>query len=80
MESSNNITLDLETIHTDISAQSEVGDIQVMFMELPDELKYTVETEVGRRQYDVLKNIPQSEQAPTLSLKTEVGSISVITK
>ncbi|WP_054708599.1 DUF4097 family beta strand repeat-containing protein [Bacillus sp. JCM 19041] len=71
------ITLDLVMIYADIKAHSSVGDINVLFEELPDELQYTVETEVGRRQYDVLKNIPQSDQAPTLMLKTEVGSISV---
>ncbi|EZH65829.1 hypothetical protein DH09_13415 [Bacillaceae bacterium JMAK1] len=72
-----NFEFHLSDLNEDLTIQTEVGNINVIFDELSGAIQSSVSTTVGLTQINDLEDVASESNAPQLELRSEVGNISV---
>jgi len=67
----------LPDLNDDLSIQTEVGNVNVIFNELSGAIQPSISTTIGLTQINDLEDVASESQAPQLNLRSEVGNISV---
>lgn len=67
----------LPDLNEDLSIQTEVGNVNVTFIELSSAIQPSISTTIGLTQINDLEDVASESHAPQLNLRSEVGNISV---